>query len=267
MILCDCLLNNYFEGKKMNRYDSLKKLYSDIEVLESAGLYKAANVLHKKFVKEAQAKSAKDLMTELNMLAQNPTQDFENLVALVERNLDSSPAYSVDEVEAIRRTIQVGKNQRKNVGTFSTTVAPQNQTLSSNPTSSARKPRTNFQLAKSTPNNIEPMPERSDPTETQQQPVAQDNFPNYHTEQSDTADFYQQQNTVPNLKQIEDPIYQQAIKKIANLLNTRVPDNRIIAQNIYEQTIGKFQDERRKKAFADQFQKLVSKNFPQNRPV
>ena len=42
----------------MNRYDSLKKLYSDIEVLESAGLYKAANVLHKKFVKEAQAQGA-----------------------------------------------------------------------------------------------------------------------------------------------------------------------------------------------------------------
>jgi len=252
----------------MNKFSNLSKLFNEIELLESAGLYKAANVLHKKFVKEAQAKSAKDLMTELNMLAQNPTQDFENLVALVERNLDSSPAYSVDEVEAIRRTIQVGKNQRKNVGTFSTTVAPQNQTLSSNPTSPARMPKMGpNQLATSTPNNIEPMPERSDATETQQQPVAQDIFRNYYTEQSDAANFYQQQNTVPNLKQIEDPIYQQAIKKIANLLNTRVPDNRIIAQNIYEQTIGKFQDERRKKAFADQFQKLVSKNFPQNRPV
>jgi len=73
----------------------------------------------------------------------------------------------------------------------------------------------------------------------------------------------QAQNTMP----AESPIYQQAINQIANLLNTRVPDNRIIAQNIYEQTIGKFQDPKRKKAFGDQFQKLVSKNFPQNRPV
>jgi hypothetical protein len=96
-----------------------------------------------------------------------------------------------------------------------------------------------------------------------QQPVAQDNFKNFYTEQSDTANFYQQQNTIP----VEAPIYQQAINQIASLLNTRVPDNRILAQNIYEQTIGKFQDPRRKKAFSTQFQKLVSKNFPQNRPV
>jgi hypothetical protein len=39
----------------MSKYNNLKKLYSDIEILESAGLYKAASVLHKKFVKEAQA--------------------------------------------------------------------------------------------------------------------------------------------------------------------------------------------------------------------
>lgn len=38
----------------MSKYNSLKKLYSEIELLESAGLIKAANVLHKKFVKEAQ---------------------------------------------------------------------------------------------------------------------------------------------------------------------------------------------------------------------
>ena len=38
----------------MSKYNNLKKLYSEIELLESAGLIKAANVLHNKFVKEAQ---------------------------------------------------------------------------------------------------------------------------------------------------------------------------------------------------------------------
>lgn len=38
----------------MSKYNSLRKLYNEIELLESAGLIKAANVLHKKFVKEAQ---------------------------------------------------------------------------------------------------------------------------------------------------------------------------------------------------------------------
>jgi hypothetical protein len=38
----------------MNKFSNLSKLFDEIELLESAGLYKAANVLHKKFVKEAQ---------------------------------------------------------------------------------------------------------------------------------------------------------------------------------------------------------------------
>ncbi len=38
----------------MNKFSNLIELFNEIELLESAGLYKAANVLHKKFVKEAQ---------------------------------------------------------------------------------------------------------------------------------------------------------------------------------------------------------------------
>jgi hypothetical protein len=38
----------------MNKFSNLSKLFDEIELLESAGLYKAANILHKKFVKEAQ---------------------------------------------------------------------------------------------------------------------------------------------------------------------------------------------------------------------
>ena len=38
----------------MNKFSNLSKLFNEIELLESAGLYKSANVLHKKFVKEAQ---------------------------------------------------------------------------------------------------------------------------------------------------------------------------------------------------------------------
>lgn len=96
------------------------------------------------------------------------------------------------------------------------------------------------------------------PTTNSAQPVAQDNFQNYYTEQSDTANFYQQQNAMP----AEAPIYQQAINQIAGLLNTKNPINRTMAQQIYENTIGQFKDPKRKQAFANQFQRLVSKNFP-----
>jgi hypothetical protein len=95
------------------------------------------------------------------------------------------------------------------------------------------------------------------PTNNSAQPVTQDNFKNYYTEQSDTS-FYQQQNTMP----AEAPVYQQAINQIAGLLNTKNPINRTMAQQIYENTIGQFKDPKRKQAFANQFQRLVSKNFP-----
>ena len=36
----------------MNKFSNLKKLFNEIELLESAGLYKAANVLHKNLLKK-----------------------------------------------------------------------------------------------------------------------------------------------------------------------------------------------------------------------
>lgn len=246
----------------MNRYENLKKLYSEIELLESAGLHKAASVLHKKFVKEAQAKSARDLMTEINMLAQNPGPDFENLVNLVNRNLSSSPAYSQDEIEAIKRTIDKAEKQRQNIGTFSTSIQPQNPTLSSFNTAvpAVRPYKGNMNLAELPTRSIQPMDDPLfPPATTSTQPSGTAQIPS----NGDTANEMQAQNSMP----AEAPIYQQAINQIANLLKTRTPMNRTIAQSIYEDTITKFKDQKRKEAFGRQYQRLVSTYFPQTRPV
>ena len=227
----------------MNKFSNLKKLFNEIELLESAGLYKAANVLHKKFVKEAQAKSAKDLMTELNMLAQNPTQDFENLVALVERNLNSSPAYNVDEVEAIRRTVQIGKNQRKNLGTFSTTVAPQNQTLSTNPTSSA------IPASSSVPKQIQ----NSEPTA----PVGELSD-QVKAEQADIISRGIGELSVQEEK--EKRLYMNALNDI--ILAFKEP-NKEAGEAIFQKTVNQFQNPKRKQLFINQIDRQRRKYFPQ----
>jgi hypothetical protein len=220
----------------MNKLQKLAQLNKDIELLENAGKFKAAEVMQRKFLKEAQADAFIGLVT----------QDAKNFMMQLDQAYNSGQSTLAVIQKAERaglppQELQVLKNHAAKIRT------------QANNDFNSQYPNTGYQTPVDAP-------------QTQQQPVAKDNFQNYFTEQSDT-NFYQQQNAMPNLKQTEDPIYQQAINQIANLLNTRVPDNRTIAQNIYEQTIGKFQDPKRKKAFGDQFQKLVSKNFPQNRPV
>jgi hypothetical protein len=220
----------------MNKFQKLAQLNKDIELLESAGKFKAAEVLQKKFLKEAQADAFMGLQT----------QDAKNAMM----QIDS--AWNNGKIQLIPGILQSVAN---------TEATPQEQQI--------LKTHANKLMSQTMNENMSQYQGYQTPVDNvqKQQPAAQDEFKNHYTDQSDTANFYQQQNAMPNLKQTEDPIYQQAINQIANLLNTRVPDNRTIAQNIYEQTIGKFQDPKRKKAFGDQFQKLVSKNFPQKRPV
>jgi hypothetical protein len=108
----------------------------------------------------------------------------------------------------------------------------------------------------------QPQISSNSPATTQAQPVAQDNFQNFYTEQSDTANFYQQQNSMSNPVQQENQLYQKSINQIAGLLNTKNPINRTMAQQIYENTIVQFKDPKRKQAFGNQFQQIVSRNFP-----
>jgi hypothetical protein len=213
----------------MNKFQKLAQLNKDIELLENAGMFKAAEVLQRKFVREAQtdpfmglSEIAKKYMLQLDE-AYNQKKPVESII---------NNAYNDDTVtENDKNILAVHADKIKNQYSSNEAYAGQNNA---------------YTMATPSTNNSVPA-------------AQQQTSPAY----SDTANQMQAQNTMP----AESPIYQQAINQIANLLNTRVPENRIIAQNIYEQTIGKFQDPKRKKAFGNQFQKLVSKNFPQNRLV
>lgn len=228
----------------MSKYNSLKKLYSEIELLESAGLIKAANVLHKKFVKEAQAKPANDLMKEIFLLAQNPGPDFDNLILYVKRMLDSSPPYNEDEIEAIKRSIEKAQKQRQNIGAFSTTVAPPNQTLAPAQTAAPSTP--------STPST----PSVQDPTA----PIG-DLSDQVKAEQFDIA-FRGLGNSLNQAAQEkkERRLYMNALNDI--ILAFKEP-NKEAGEAIFQKTVTQFQNPIRKQLFINQIDRQRRKYFAQ----
>jgi hypothetical protein len=92
----------------------------------------------------------------------------------------------------------------------------------------------------------------------QQQPAAQDNFQNNYTEQSDTANLYQQQNSNPNAQQesIEQKLYMNALSNIENALKYNDSNT---AETIYNKTINEFKNLKRRDLFGKQIQRVRSK--------
>lgn len=179
----------------MNKFQKLAQLNRDIELLENAGKIKSAEVLHKKFLKEAQA-----------------------------ANMYNDPALNND--------IKLNRYQG-----YTTPKAPATTGPASVPYSDSEAAVTNSQVAFQGLGTAMSQPQATS---------------------GDTANQMQAQNTMP----AESPIYQQAINQIAKLLQTKNPMNRTMAQSIYEDTINQFKDPKRKQAFANQFQRLMSTNFP-----
>lgn len=226
----------------MNRYENLKKLYSEIELLESAGLHKAASVLHKKFVKEAQAKDA-----FMGLV----TQDAKNFMM----ELDKAYREGQSTLSVIQRAERAGLSPQELQILKNHANKIKNQASIQNPYAGYQTPENN-----AGPQGTAYFDAEANVTNTQ---VSDSAMSQPQATSGDTANEMQAQNSMP----AEAPIYQQAINQIANLLKTRTPMNRTIAQSIYENTITKFKDQKRKEAFGRQYQRLVSTYFPQTRPV
>ena len=214
----------------MNKLQKLAQLNKDIELLEAAGKFKAAEVLQKKFVKEAQAQN--------NAFVGLVTQDAKNAMM----QMDS--AWNNGKIQLIPGILQNVAN---------TEATPDEQQIlktHANKLMSQRmdENRSQYQGYQTPQDNIAP----------QDSAVATNAVSQPQGTSGDTANEMQAQNTMP----AESPIYQQAINQIAKLFQTKNPKNRTIANQIYESTVVKFQDPKRKQAFARQFQAIVSRNFP-----
>jgi hypothetical protein len=253
----------------MNKFQKLAQLNQDIELLEAAGKIKAADILHKKFIREAQAdpfmglsEIAKKYMTQLELAysQQKPIKPIldiaynDDAVTINDKNIlavhadkikdqySASGAQNVSNYVGYQTPQSASPSPKEDYAGQNTAYQMASPTASPSPTEDYAGQNTAYQMAS---------PTASQPTtQTVQQPTSPVN--------SDTANEMQARNTMP----AESPIYQQAINQIANLLNTKTSENRDKAQQIYENTIGQFKDPKRKQLFAKQFQAIVSRNFP-----
>ena len=258
----------------MNKFQKLAQLNQDIELLENAGKIKSANILHKKFIREAQEyaiKPAQELMNEIFLTSQNPTNEYNELIAAYNTNLGS---YGNEDRELIDKAIQRANKQRS-LGTFSTSVQAPNPTVPGYsqapvPTTAttSNNPYQAYQTPADSPVNITSTQNYAGENEAYQiaQPV---NYSNPQLDADiqanraikpnnigDTANQMQSNNTMPAIETNERQIYMNALNDI--MLAFEQGDNQT-AETIYNGTINKFTNLKRRKYFGDQIQRLRTK--------
>lgn len=211
----------------MNKFQKLAQLNKDIEVLENAGKFDAAEVLQRKFVKEAQLgfgpafpQVGKRQPQMGNM--QLATTPGPNIAQNYDPMFDAPASPQGTPYRDYETEVTKGQQFFQGLGN----AARQQQTYNQ-----YENPGQNAEIQATRANNI-----------------------------GDTANPMQAQNTIPG--DVEPRLYQTSIQQIANLLNTKTPENRDKAQQIYQNTVGQFKDPKRIKAFSNQFQQIVSRNFP-----
>ncbi len=219
------------KSTNMNKFEKLAKLNKDIEVLENAGKFQAAEILQKKFLKEAQdafgglvTQDAKNFMMELDK-AYSSGQSTLGVMQKAER-----AGLPPQELQILKGHANKLSNQAKNEF-------------------DSKYPNTGYQTSN---NTVAP---------STQAPSGQtDNFQNYYTEQSDTANFYQQQNSNPNAdkESEEQKLYMQSLNEIINAFSKK---DRNAGEAIFNNTLKQFTNPKRKKAFSDQIQRQRTKYF------
>ncbi len=230
----------YHKVIKMNKFQKLAQLNRDIELLENAGKFEAAEVLQNKFLKEAQLgigpampQVGKRQPQMGNM--QLATTPMQNIAPAYDPMFDAQAPQSPGNMynnPAMNNDIKLNRYQG-----YQTPQTPATGGPASVPYSDSAAAVTNSQVAFQGLGTAMSQPQATS---------------------GDTANQMQAQNTMP----AESPIYQQAINQIAKLLQAKNPMSRTMAQSIYDQTIVQFKDPKRKQAFANQFQRLMSTNFP-----
>jgi len=205
----------------MNNFQKLAQLSRDIELLENAGKFDAAEVLQRKFVREAQ--------------------------------LGIGPAFP----QVGRRQPQMGNMQLAT--NPAPKIAPNYDPMFDGQVSPQGAPYRDYE-GEVTKGQMfaQGLGNAAMQQQSQQQPVVQDNFKNYYTEQSDTSNFNQQQNANPNAQQEsnEQRLYMNALNDIENALKQ---NDRNTADSIYNKTFNEFKNPKRKDLFGKQIQRVRSK--------
>ncbi len=208
----------------MNKFQKLSQLNKDIELLENAGKLKAANVLHSKFIKEAD--------TDLDYQLQTNKLQFEtNFEKVIANNTDRN---------SLNNAAKALKNLQTLTSSFDSRINEEAKKLLSiyNPRYSDF---VNKHLLVS-------------PNQNTQQQVNQTAIPAPATQQSTNPMF-----TLDQFNS-EGELYNAALNKIKQEFLT-LDGDRDLGEKVYTDTIVQFSNAKTKRQFANQVQNLRTQAF------
>ena len=212
----------------MSKYNNLKKLYSDIEILESAGLYKAASVLHKKFVKEAQGDSLnQEMQPDITKNLQiKSLEDNKNIFENNIENIIYKNYFVQDSVDAAAKAL-------RDIRTLESSAYPEVQSR-----------------AKQLVGIFEPryydivMKYQGKPN-----PKAT-NLPENTSMSSEPIQ------ALGSGEDAEKELYMRALREIIENFKSKIPELISQGEKTYEEAFSQIKNEKRKKFFANQVQRL-----------
>lgn len=212
----------------MSKYNNLKKLYSDIEILESAGLYKAASVLHKKFVKEAQGDSLnQEMQPDITKNLQiKSLEDNKNIFENNIENIIYKNYFVQDSVDAAAKAL-------RDIRTLESSAYPEVQSR-----------------AKQLVGIFEPRyydivmkyQGKSNPKAT--------NLPENTSMSSEPIQ------ALGSGEDAEKELYMRALREIIENFKSKIPELINQGEKTYEEAFSQIKNEKRKKFFANQVQRL-----------
>ena len=232
----------------MNKFLKLTEINKDIELLESAGLFKAADVLHKKFIRVAQEFDPAKITTMLDQYKDMPANILDGNGMYVSPDLktyddngDLIPFFNGDDFETLLKTGKLEKNGetytydfKKPLNTTAPTNAPTNAPVNA-PTNAPTNAPVNAPV---TPPVTPPVKENKiDYTKYYSPPVFK------------LEDF-----------ESEGALYNAALLKIKQEF-LELDGDRTLGEKVYTDTIVQFSNSKIKQQFANQVQNLRTKAF------
>ena len=224
----------------MNKFLKLTEINKDIELLESAGLFKAADVLHKKFIRVAQEFDPAKITTMLDQYKDMPANILDNDGMYVSPDLktyddngDLVPFFNDDDFETLLKTGKLEKNGKTYTYDFK-------KPLKSN-------------LSETAPVTAPVTAPTATPTATPTAAPAKENKIDY-------TKYYS-----PPVFKLEDfesegALYNAALKKIKQEF-LELDGDRDLGEKVYTDTIVQFSNSKIKQQFANQVQNLRTKAF------
>lgn len=229
----------------MSIFKKLSDLNQDIEILENYQNFKAANILHKKFLKEAQdLKPSRETATYVQVFNKYLT------------NAQTSPSQSlINQIRADGFLFKEDQDKLINLISSKMTATTPTPTPAKNPTET---PKVNPQDVSKTPlvsisANNQQQSAFQTLSDTANYNAAMESF---YSGENQASQANQPQNTMTNQKVNEQQLYMDSLNDIIELFKTKRPEAINEAEQIYVDTYTQLTNQSSKTLFARQIQRL-----------